>query len=178
MRTVTILDDYQRVALASADWTEVERRFRIETIADHLDGEALVERLRRSDVVVAMRERTAFLAEVLERLPALRLLVTTGMHNAAIDLTAAAGRGIVVSGTGGAGNGVPELTIGMMIALTRHIAAEDASVRSGGWQHTIGPGLAGKTLGVLGLGRLGTAVARLARAFDMRIIAWSRSLTP
>ena len=125
-----------------------------------------------------MRERTAFPARVLRRLPTLRLLVTTGMANAAIDLAAARERGITVCGTSGTGSAVPELTLGMIIALTRHIAAEDAAVRSGGWQHTIGPGLAGHTLGVVGLGRLGVPVARLAQAFDMPVIAWSPHLTP
>ncbi len=174
---MTILDDYQHVAFGSADWTEVERRFRVEAIANHVDGDALVEQLRDSEVVVAMRERTTFPAELFERLPALRLLVTTGMKNASIDLAAAARHGVVVSGTGGAGNGVSELTIGMIIALTRHFVEEDASVRSGGWQHTIGPGLAGKTLGIVGFGRLGVQVAHLAQAFGMTTIAWSRSLT-
>jgi phosphoglycerate dehydrogenase-like enzyme len=124
-----------------------------------------------------MRERTAFPAAVFEQLPALRLLVTTGMSNAAIDLDAAKRAGVVVSGTGGGGNAVPEITLGMIIALTRHFAEEDAAVRAGGWQHTIGPGLAGKTLGVVGLGRLGIPVARLAQAFGMSVVAWSPHLT-
>ena len=178
MRRVTILDDYQSIALASADWSAVAERFEVDVVAEHLEGEELLARLERSDVVVAMRERTAFDADLLARLPALRLLVTTGMKNASIDLEAAAARGVVVAGTGGAGNAVPELTIGMMIALTRRFAEEDAAVRSGGWQHTIGPGLAGRTLGVLGLGRLGGPVADLARAFGMQVIAWDRSITP
>jgi len=178
MRRVTILDDYKSIALASADWSAVAERFEVDVVAEHLEGEELLARLERSDVVVAMRERTAFDADLLARLPALRLLVTTGMKNASIDLEAAAARGVVVAGTGGAGNAVPELTIGMMIALTRRFAEEDAAVRSGGWQHTIGPGLAGRTLGVLGLGRLGGPVADLARAFGMQVIAWDRSITP
>ncbi|MCU1504375.1 MAG: Phosphoglycerate dehydrogenase, partial [Ilumatobacteraceae bacterium] len=104
-------------------------------------------------------------------------LVTTGMANAAIDLGAAARLGITVSGAPGSGNAMPELTIGMMIALTRNFAQEDAAVRAGGWQHTIGPGLSGSTLGVVGLGRLGTPVAALAQAFGMTVIAWSPNLT-
>ena len=124
-----------------------------------------------------MRERTRFPAAVLEQLPALRLLVTTGMVNASIDLDAAARAGVTVCGTGGSGNAMPELTIGMMIALTRNFAQEDAAVRAGGWQHTIGPGLSGATLGVVGLGRLGVPVAKLAQAFDMDVIAWSPNLT-
>jgi phosphoglycerate dehydrogenase-like enzyme len=124
-----------------------------------------------------MRERTPFTAGLLAALPALRLLVTTGMANASIDLGAAARHGITVCGTGGSGNAMPELTIGMMIALTRNFAQEDAAVRAGGWQHTIGPGLSGATLGVVGLGRLGVPVATLAQAFGMTVIAWSPNLT-
>ncbi|MHA7985743.1 D-2-hydroxyacid dehydrogenase family protein [Rathayibacter sp. CAU 1779] len=177
MRRLTILDDYQGVALASADWTAVAERFDIDVVRDHLDGDELAGRLVRSEVVVAMRERTAFPATLFGRMPALRLLVTTGMKNASVDLAAAAAHGVVVTGTRGAGNPVPELTIGMMIALTRHFVEEDAAVRGGGWQHTIGPGLGGLTLGVLGLGRLGGPVAEAANALGMHVIAWDRSIT-
>ena len=176
--TVTILDDYQNVALGYADWSRVQERFDLDVITEHIaDPEALVDRLSGSEVVVAMRERTAFPAAVLAKLPALKLLVTTGMRNASIDVAAAEDRGIVVCGTGGAGNAMPELTIGMILALTRHMAEEDAAVRRGEWQHTIGTGLAGRTLGVVGLGRLGIPVAKLAQAFDMDVVAWSPHLT-
>ncbi|HEY0246867.1 MAG TPA: D-2-hydroxyacid dehydrogenase family protein [Gryllotalpicola sp.] len=178
MRRVTILDDYQNVSLSSADWSGVTERFELDVITEHLGGDALVARLADSEVIVAMRERTAFPAALLDRLPALRLLVTTGAKNASIDLDAARAHGVAVSGTRSAGNPVPELTIGMMIALTRHFVEEDTAIRAGGWQHTIGPGLAGLTLGVLGLGRLGAPVARLAQALEMDVVAWSRSLTP
>ncbi|WP_344755711.1 D-2-hydroxyacid dehydrogenase family protein [Gryllotalpicola koreensis] len=174
---MTILDDYQQVALSSADWSAVAQRFELDVVHEHLETDAAAERLAHSAVVVAMRERTTFPAELFERLPELRLLVTTGMKNAAIDLDAAAARGIAVSGARGGGNSVAELTIGMMIALTRHFAEEDAAIRAGRWQHTIGPGLQGLTLGVLGLGRLGGPVADLANAFGMRVIAWDRSIT-
>jgi phosphoglycerate dehydrogenase-like enzyme len=177
MRRVTVLDDYQQVALTSADWSAVRERFEIDVVAEHLDGAALVERLAGSEVVVAMRERTSFPDAVFGVLPDLRLLVTTGMANASIDLDAARRRGVTVCGTTAAGNAMPELTIGMIIALTRNFAAEDAAVRAGGWQHTIGPGLSGKTLGVLGLGRLGVPVARLAQAFGMDVVAWSPTLS-
>lgn len=177
-RILTVLDDYQGAALRSADWSRVGDTFEIDVVQEHLTGDRLLSRVVDSEAIVAMRERTAFPAEFLDRLPALRLLVTTGMRNASIDLAAASRHGITVCGTGSAGSSVAELTIGMMIALTRHLAEEDAAIRAGGWQHTIGPGLAGRTLGVLGLGRLGIPVARLAQAFDMRVIAWSRSLTP
>jgi phosphoglycerate dehydrogenase-like enzyme len=175
---VTILDDYQPVALSSADWSGVQDRFDVEVLTEHIaDVDELTARLGRSQVVVAMRERTPFPASTLARLPELRLLVTTGMVNASIDLAAAAAQGVTVCGTGTAGNAMPELTIGMIIALLRNFAAEDAAIRSGRWQHTLGVGLAGRTLGVLGLGRLGTPVARLAQAFDMDVIAWSPNLT-
>lgn len=175
---VTILDDYQNVALSSADWAAVRERFAVEVITEHIDDEAeLVRRLRGSEVVVAMRERTGFPAGLLAQLPQLRLLVTTGAKNAAIDVAAAHRQGVTVSGTTGTATAVPELTIGMMIALMRNFAQEDAAVRAGRWQHTIGPGLAGRTLGVVGLGQLGIPVARLAQAFAMTVIAWSPHLT-
>lgn len=178
MALVTVLDDYQEVALTSADWSEVQATHTVEVITDHIaDRSALVGRLAHSDVIVAMRERTPFTANTFAALPALRLLVTTGMTNASIDLGAAADRGITVCGTGGSGNAMPELTIGMMIALTRNFAQEDAAIRAGGWQHTIGPGLSGTTLGVVGLGRLGVPVATLAQAFGMTVIGWSPNLT-
>ena len=178
MPTVTVLDDYQGVALSSADWSPVTATHRVDVVREHIaDPDALVRRLAGSEVVVAMRERTPFPAAVLDRLPELRLLVTTGMRNAAIEIEAARACGITVCGTSGSTNAVPELTIGMMIALTRNFAQEDAAVRAGGWQHTIGPGLSGATLGVLGLGRLGVPVARLAQAFGMVVTAWSPNLT-
>ena len=178
VQIITVLDDYQQVALRSADWSAVRQRFTVDVVHERLaDERAVISRLADSAVVVAMRERTAFPASVLTALPTLRLLVTTGMRNAAIDLPAATSRGITVCGTSGSGNSVPELTIGMMIALTRNIVAEDAAVRAGRWQQHIGPGLAGSTLGVVGLGRLGVPVARLAQAFGMQAIAWSPNLT-
>ena len=178
MPTVTILDDYQNVALTSADWTSVRNRFTVEVITEHIADEVELARLLRdSEVVVAMRERTPFPAGLLAQLPRLRLLVTTGAKNASIDVAAARRQGVTVSGTTGTGTAMPEITIGMMIALMRNFAQEDAAVRAGGWQHTIGPGLAGRTLGVVGLGRLGLPVARLAQAFEMQVIAWSPHLT-
>jgi phosphoglycerate dehydrogenase-like enzyme len=175
---VTILDDYQNVALTSADWAPVCDRFTVEVITEHIADETeLVRRLRDSVVVVAMRERAPFPARVLAQLPVLELFVTTGATNAAIDMDAARRKGITVSGTTGTSTAMPEITIGMMIAVMRNFAQEDAAVRAGGWQHTIGPGLAGRTLGVIGLGRLGVPVARLAQALDMVVIAWSPHLT-
>jgi phosphoglycerate dehydrogenase-like enzyme len=178
MQTITILDDYQGVALASADWSAVTARAHVRVITQHIaEADELVAKLHDSDIVVAMRERTAFSASVLRRLPRLKLLVTTGMRNASIDVEAAHALGITVSGTSGGGSAVPEMTMGMIIALTRHFVEEDARMRVGGWQHTIGPGLAGRTLGIVGLGRLGIPVASLAQAFAMEVIAWSPRLT-
>jgi phosphoglycerate dehydrogenase-like enzyme len=175
---LTILDDYQQVALECADWTAVQAEYDIDVVTEHIDSwDALVARLAGSEVVVAMRERTPFSSALFEQLPQLRLLVTTGMKNAAIDLAAARAHGVTVCGTGNTGNAVPEITIGMMIAIGRHFAAEDASMRRGGWQHTVGTGLSGATLGVVGLGRLGIPVAQLAQAFGMRVTAWSPNLT-
>ena len=178
MPTLTILDDYQGVALTSADWSAVRATHEVDVIHRHLSTEdELADVLAGSEVIVAMRERTPLRASLIERLPSLRLIVTTGMYNAAIDVEAARVHGITVCGTRASGSSVPELTIGMMIALMRNFVAEDAAVRSGGWQHTIGPGLSGHTLGVIGLGRLGVPVATLAQAFGMRVIAWSPNLT-
>jgi phosphoglycerate dehydrogenase-like enzyme len=174
---ITVLDDYQDVARASADWSPLAD-CDIDVVTSHIgDVDELVARLEDSETVVAMRERTPFPAATLERLPNLRLLVTTGARNASIDLAAARAQGITVCGTGAAGNAMPELVIGMMIALARNFVAEDRAVRAGGWQHTIGPGLSGRTLGLVGLGRLGTAIAALAQAFGMQVIAWSPHLT-
>jgi phosphoglycerate dehydrogenase-like enzyme len=128
-------------------------------------------------VIAAMRERTPFPAALLDRLPRLRLLVTTGMRNASIDLAAAHRRGVVVCGTGGSAAGTPELTWALMMALTRNIPAEDARIRAGGWQSTVGRELAGRTLGLLGLGRIGQRVAGYGRAFGMDVLAWSQNLT-
>jgi phosphoglycerate dehydrogenase-like enzyme len=172
---VAVLDDYQGVALAYGDWGDLE----VEVFSDHLAADdEVVARLAPFEVVVAMRERTPFTRARLERLESLRLLVTTGMRNASIDLEAARDRGVTVCGTGSLGPPTAELAWGLILALTRHIPAEDARMRAGGWQHTIGPELAGRTLGLVGLGRLGARMARVAQAFEMETIAWSQNLTP
>ncbi|WP_028061808.1 D-2-hydroxyacid dehydrogenase family protein [Candidatus Solirubrobacter pratensis] len=170
---VAILDDYQGVALQFADWSGLE----LTAFTDHVaSDDALAERLAAYEAVVAMRERTPFTAARLARLPQLRLLVTTGMANASIDLDAARRHGVTVCGTGGLASPTAELTWGLILALARRIPAEDAAVRAGGWQHTIGPELAGRTLGVIGHGRLGSRVAAIGRAFEMRILTWSQNL--
>jgi phosphoglycerate dehydrogenase-like enzyme len=175
---IAILDDYQGVALDAARWEDLGGDAEVIAFADTVAGDdALVERLEPFDVVVAMRERTPFTRARLERLPNLRLLVTTGMRNAAIDVAAAHERAIVVSGTGGVTRATAELTWALILALARHVPAEDRSMRAGGWQTTVGIDLAGRTLGVVGLGNQGAPVARIGQAFGMRVIAWSQNLT-
>jgi phosphoglycerate dehydrogenase-like enzyme len=150
----------------------------IVTFADHAaDEDTLVARLQGFDIIVAMRERTAFPRSVLERLPALRLLVTTGSRNAAIDVGAANERGIVVCGTGGIVSNTVELTWALILAVARRLPDEVAAVRSGGWQQSLGLDLKGRTLGLLGVGHIGSQVARIGDAFDMEVIAWSANLT-
>ena len=182
---VAILDDYQQVALASADWPSAD----ITVFTEHIERtEALVRVLEPFDVIVTMRERTPFSSERISLLPNLKLLVTTGMANASIDLAAARERGITVCGTGGSEGATAELTWGLILALARHIPYEDqrmkACGRSGGgamssaWQRTVGSGLHGKHLGIVGLGTQGRAVAKVGRAFGMKLLAWSQNLDP
>ena len=174
---VAVLDDHQGVARHFGPWQRLGDAVDLHVFRDHVtEDDALVERLEGFEVVVAMRERTPFPRERLRRLGALRLLVTTGMVNAAIDLDAAREQGIVVAGTGGVSGSTVELTWALILAVTRHVCAEDRAIRSGGWQHTIGPELAGRTLGVVGLGRLGSRVATVGRAFEMAVVAWSHNL--
>jgi phosphoglycerate dehydrogenase-like enzyme len=179
MPRVLILDDYQRVALRCADWSRLPDDCEVVSLADHLaDDEAFLTALAGAEIVVAMRERTPFTAARLDRLGDLRLLVTTGMANAAIDLEAAARNGIVVSGTGGRPGATVELTWALILALVRSLPREDAGMRAGGWQQTVGFELNGRTLGLVGLGRLGRAMVPVARAFGMDVVAWSQNLTP
>jgi phosphoglycerate dehydrogenase-like enzyme len=175
---VAVLDDYQSVAQSSADWTPLNDRADLTFFNDHIaDSADLVRRLEPFDVVVAMRERTAFPAAILDRLPKLALLITTGPFNAAIDVAAAHARGIVVCGTGGVPHTTAELTWALIMAVTRRVPAEDAALRAGRWQTTIGPELAGSTLGIVGLGNIGERIARYGQAFDMNVVAWSQNLT-
>src|SRR4051794_7454633 len=175
---LAILDDYQAAALALGPWDELAGAIARTVFTDHVaDDDTLVERLAPFEVVVAMRERTPFPRARLERLPALKLLVTTGRANAAIDMGAARELGITVAGTGGLAAPTVELTWALILALCRNVVAEDVNLRAGGWQRTIGPELSGRTLGIVGLGRLGARVAQIAHAFEMRPIAWSQNLT-
>jgi phosphoglycerate dehydrogenase-like enzyme len=175
MTRVAVLDDYQDVATTIVEWPAgVE----IVSFTDHVTSEdELVERLRDFDVVVAMRERTALPRAVLERLPDLRLLVTTGVRNAAIDIAAAKERGVVVCGTWGIVSNTVELTWALILAVARRLPEEIERVRSGGWQQTLGVDLHGKTLGLLGLGNIGSAMATIGNAFGMNVVAWSQNLT-
>jgi phosphoglycerate dehydrogenase-like enzyme len=176
---VAVLDDYQGAARSAADWSLLPAGSELRIFSDHLTDEAsLVERLGPFEAIVAMRERTPFPRRLLEQLPELRLLVTTGLRNAAIDVVAAHERGVLVCGTEGLPYPTAELTFGLILALARNIPAEDRATRAGAWQTSVGVGLSGKTLGLLGLGKLGSQVARIGRAFDMRVIAWSHNLTP
>jgi phosphoglycerate dehydrogenase-like enzyme len=177
--TVAVLDDYQDVARGAGPWERLEGRIELEAFADHLeDDDALTTRLGAFDVVVAMRERTPFSRPRLERLGKLKLLVTTGMGNAAIDIEAARQLGVLVCGTAVDGGATAELTWGLVLALTRRICEEDRNVHEGRWQTTIGPELAGRTLGVIGLGRIGTVIAGYGAAFQMKVLAWSEHLEP
>jgi phosphoglycerate dehydrogenase-like enzyme len=178
MTRVVVLDDYQDVARTYGPWQDLGPGIEVDAVREHLTGDALAARLAGADVVVAMRERTAFDAHLLAALPDLRLLVTTGMANAALDLAAAARCGVTVCGTGSLASPTAELTWGLVLALTRRLLAEDAALRRGEWQLGIGTELAGKTFGVIGLGRLGQRVARVALAFDMQVVAWSQNLDP
>ena len=178
MHRIAVLDDYQYVAATYADWSRLPHAVEVVEFSDHVDDrETLVRRLQPFDVVVAMRERTPFPRGLLERLPNLKLLVTTGAANKSIDVAAAQERGVVVCGTRAHPPGTAELTWALILAVARHIPQEDASVRAGGWQQTVGLDLAGSTLGVIGLGRLGSRVARIGQAFEMDVVAWSANLT-
>lgn len=175
---LAILDDYQQVSGVYADWnslgadgvsvTVFSRPFASESDAVH----ALLD----FDIVVAMRERTPFPRAVLAKLPRLKLLVTTGAANAVIDLSSAAEYGVTVCGTGGSPSAAPELTWALLMALTRNLTAEENALRAGHWQHSVGFELAGKTLGIVGLGKIGHKVAAYAHAFGMNILAWSPNL--
>jgi phosphoglycerate dehydrogenase-like enzyme len=178
MKPVAILDDYQDVAKVYADWSVLDGRVEVTSFTDHVDDEdELVARLVDFPIVVAMRERTPFPRSVIERLPNLELLVTTGPFNAAIDIHAAAEQGVVMCGTGGVPFNTSELTWALILACARHIPTEDRNIKSGGWMTTVGSDLYGHTLGLLGAGRLGGAVAQVGAAFGMKIIAWSQNLT-
>jgi len=178
MIRIAILDDYQNVALKMADWSPLAGRAAITVFNDHLSNlDEVVERLLPFEVVCIMRERTPLPRAVIERLPRLKLIASTGPRNASIDVDAAAERGIVVAHTGYNARPTIEMTWALILATARQVALENAHLRAGGWQLTVGDGLHGKTLGVLGLGNIGSEVARIGLAFGMEVIAWSQNLT-
>ena len=176
---IAVLDDYQNAALESADWSVLGHRADIAVFQDHLaDPEAVIERLRPFDVICVMRERSPLPRNSIERLPNLKLIASTGAGNTSIDVAAAGDHGIAVVHTGYRSEPAIEFTWALILASTRHLVIESDSVRSGGWQKTVGADLRGKTLGVLGLGRIGSEVARIGRAFGMNLIAWSQNMRP
>lgn len=174
-----VLDDYQNVALKLADWSRIAGDAEVKVFNESLgDTGQVAKALAGYAIVCLMRERTLFPRALFEKLPDLKLLVTTGMRNAAIDMAAAKDRGVLVCGTESAGHPTAELAVGLMIDLARKISFEDARMKAGEkWQATIGTDLNGKTLGILGLGKLGSRVAKVANAFGMKVVAWSQNLT-
>jgi phosphoglycerate dehydrogenase-like enzyme len=176
---IAVLDDYQHVALSLADWSVLDAQATVTVFDDHLaDSEAVVDRLQPFDVVCVMRERTPMTRTIIERLPKLHLIASTAFRNASIDIKAAEERGIQVVHTGYTSAPTIELTWALILSSARNLVAENASLRSGGWQRSIGEDMAGRTLGVLGLGNVGGAVAQIGKAFGMNVIAWSQNLTP
>ena len=176
-----IIDDYQNVALKLADWSKVTKDVEIKVFTEAVrrsDADTIGD-LKDFDIVVMMRERTRFPRAVIDGMPKLKLLITTGAYNASIDMKACQERGIVVCGTGGFGNPTTGITFGLILELTRRIGWEHARMKSGVlWQNTLGIDIEGKTLGVLGLGKLGARAAGVGKAFGMKVIAWSKNLTP
>ncbi|HEY5606853.1 MAG TPA: D-2-hydroxyacid dehydrogenase family protein, partial [Alphaproteobacteria bacterium] len=175
-----ILDDYQNVALKLADWGRITGEVEIKVFNDAVrrSNEDTIRELKDFDIVVMMRERTRFLRPVIDGLPKLKLLITTGAYNASIDMAACKERGIVVCGTTSFGNPTTGITFGLILELTRRIGWENARMKAGvPWQVTLGMDIEGKTLGVLGLGKLGARAAGVGKAFGMKVVAWSQNLT-
>jgi phosphoglycerate dehydrogenase-like enzyme len=176
---VAILDDYQNVALTMADWSRVESKAEVTVFTDHVsDPDAVVVRLQPFDVLCVMRERTPLPRQILERLPRLKMIASTGPGNASIDQQAVRERNIHLTDTGYRSTPTIELTWALILAAMRNLVGETSSVRAGGWQTSVGQELSGKVLGVLGLGRIGSEIARIGAAFGMDVIAWSQNLTP
>jgi phosphoglycerate dehydrogenase-like enzyme len=176
---IAVLDDYQRVALQFGDWKSLTPECEVTVFDDHFtDVDRVAERLQPFDIVCAMRERTPLTASLIARLPNLKLIVTTGMRNASIDVKAARERGVLVCGTASSGPATADLTLALLLALSRNLIQEVESLRSGGWQVGVGRSLDGATLGIVGLGRLGSRVAKLVSPFKMEVLAWSQNLTP
>lgn len=178
MASIAILDDYQGVALAMADWSGLATEHRLQVFRHPLaNQDETAAALAGFEIVCLMRERTPFPAQLFHRLPKLKLCVTTGLRNASIDVGAATAHGVIVCGTPSGGHATAELAFGLMLSIARHIPFEAQAMRTGAWQTTVGQDLKGKTLGILGLGKLGGQMAAYARAFGMTVIAWSQNLT-
>jgi phosphoglycerate dehydrogenase-like enzyme len=180
MVRAAILDDYQNVAMKFADWSTIAKDVEVKVFNQPFGGQdEAVKALQGFEIIVGMRERTPFPRKVIEALPNLKLLITTGAKNNSFDLKAASERGVTVCGTGAVGNPTTGITFGLMLELTRRIGFESARLKSGeSWQVTIGQDLEGLTLGIVGLGKLGQRVAAIGKAFGMKAIAWSQNLTP
>ncbi|OKS86794.1 D-2-hydroxyacid dehydrogenase family protein [Mucilaginibacter polytrichastri] len=175
---IAVLDDYQHVAFKMADWSTINTKADIAVFDDHIADEGkLIERLHPFAAICVMRERTPLTRSILSQLPNLKLIVSTGSRNASIDTHAVEDFGIILKNTGYFSTGASELTWALLMAFARHIPQENNSFKAGGWQQTVGIDLSGKTIGIVGLGRLGEKMAQYARAFDMNIIAWSQNLT-
>lgn len=175
---IAVLDDYQGVALELSDWSSLKDRADITVFRDHVaDSAGVIARLKPFEVVCVMRERTPLPRTIIEGLPNLKLIVTTAGRNASIDMDAAKERGIAVCGTLSTSNATAELTWALILALVRNLLTENASVRSGGWQVTVGGDLEGRTIGIVGFGKIGIRVAKVANAFGMQVLAWSQNLT-
>lgn len=175
---IAVLDDYQNVAFQFADWAAIKQQADLDLFRDHLFNESeIIERLKPYQVVCVMRERTPLTRSILEQLPNLKLIVSTGQRNASIDTQAAEDLKITLQHTGYVTTGAPEMTWAMLMAMARHIPRENQNIRQGGWQTTIGTDLSGKTIGIIGLGRIGNKIAGYAKAFDMNVLAWSQNLT-
>ena len=175
---IAILDDWQGAALGAADWDSLGQDAEITVFGDYIEGEAAVaEALKGFDVIVGMRERTPFPKSLIDALPDLKMLVTTGMRNLSFDMDAARARGVVVSGTAMLGYPASEHAVALILALFKKISVEDRAMHEGGWQAAVSEGMNGKTLGLLGLGKLGAKVARVCLALDMNVVAWSLNLT-
>ena len=174
-----ILDDYQHASAMFADWSAITDRVELTIFDEHEpDQTRLIRRLLPFEILCVMRERTPLNRKILSKLPNCRLIVSTGARNASMDLSAAEEFGITVKNTGYLASGAPELTWGLLLAIARHIPEESLNLRSGNWQTTVGTDLRGKTIGIIGLGRIGSRIAKYAQAFEMRILAWSPNLTP
>tara|TARA_R110000868_G_scaffold2764_7_gene19176 strand:+ start:6298 stop:7272 length:975 start_codon:yes stop_codon:yes gene_type:complete len=178
MKKLAILDDYQNVAMEMADWAPLAGDVEITVFNDHLaDEDAVAERLKDFEIVMVMRERTPFPRSLLDKLPKLEHLISSGMRNLSIDVDAAAANGVICTGTPSLGYPTAELTWGLIHSLARQVHYEDRETRAGAWQKTVGIGLRDKVLGIMGLGRIGTDVARVGIATGMQVIAWSENLT-